>query len=79
MSIGAVMFRTGGKAKATELGGLFRSMPLTGIFCMVGAASISAFPLFSGFASKSMIMSAAAGHNLFIPWIALLFASAGVS
>ena len=78
MSIGAVMFRTGGKAKATELGGLFRSMPLTGIFCMVGAASISAFPLFSGFASKSMIMSAAAGHNLFIPWIALLFASAGV-
>jgi len=78
MSIGAVMFRTGGKAKATELGGLFRSMPLTGVFCMVGAASISAFPFFSGFATKSMIMSAAAEHNLFIPWVALLFASAGV-
>ena len=78
MSIGAVMYRTGGKSKATELGGLFRSMPLTGIFCMIGAASISAFPLFSGFVSKSMIMSAAAEHDYFIVWIALLFASAGV-
>ena len=48
MSVGAVLFRTG-TSKASELGGLYRTMPLTAIFCLVGAASISAFPLFSGF------------------------------
>ncbi len=77
MSVGAVMYRTG-KTKATDLGGLFRSMPFTGICCIIGAASISAFPLFSGFASKSIIMSAAAEGHLTIIWLLLLFASAGV-
>ncbi len=77
MSMGAVLHQTG-KVKATELGGLWRSMPFTAICCMIGAASISAFPLFSGFISKSMVMSAAAeGHHTII-WLALLFASAGV-
>ena len=77
MSMGAVMYRTG-KINATDLGGLYRTMPLTCIFCMVGAASISAFPLFSGFVSKSMVMDAAgAGHMRGI-WFILLFASAGV-
>ena len=71
------MYRTG-KSKATELGGLVKSMPLTCLFCVVGAASISAFPLFSGFVSKSMVMSAAGeGHHLIV-WLVLLFASAGV-
>ncbi|MEZ5274969.1 MAG: Na(+)/H(+) antiporter subunit D [Opitutaceae bacterium] len=77
MSIGAVIHQTG-KSKATELGGLFRSMPLTCIFCCIGAASISAFPLFSGFVSKSMVMTAAAENHHTIVWLALLFASAGV-
>lgn len=77
MSMGAVMYRTG-KIKATELGGLFRSMPFTGICCMIGAASISAFPLFSGFVSKSMVMTSAAEEHYTIIWLALLFASAGV-
>lgn len=77
MSIGSVIYRTG-KSKATELGGLYRSMPWTCLFCCIGAASISAFPLFSGFVSKSMIMSAAAGAGQTVIWLALLFASAGV-
>jgi multicomponent Na+:H+ antiporter subunit D len=77
MSIGAVIYRTG-KSKATELGGLYRSMPWTCLFCCVGAASISAFPLFSGFVSKSMIMSSAAAEGHTVVWLALLFASAGV-
>lgn len=47
-------------------------------FCIIGAASISAFPLFSGFVSKSMVMSAAADKHLIIIWFVLLFASAGV-
>jgi multicomponent Na+:H+ antiporter subunit D len=45
---------------------------------MVGAASISAFPLFSGFVSKSMIVSAAGHHHLITVWLMLQFASAGV-
>lgn len=77
MSIGAVMYRTG-KTRCTDLGGLYKSMPLTSIFCIIGAASISALPLFSGFVSKSMIMSAAAIEYMPIIWFVLLYASAGV-
>jgi multicomponent Na+:H+ antiporter subunit D len=77
MAMGAVMYRTG-KINGTALGGLYRTMPLTCIFCMVGAASISAFPLFSGFVSKSMVMDAAGAGHLRIIWFILLFASAGV-
>ncbi len=77
MSMGAVLHMTG-KIKATELGGLYKSMPITTGLCIVGACSISAFPLFSGFVSKSMVMAAALqeGHDWI--WLALLFASAGV-
>ena len=77
MSMGAVLLRTG-TAKGSELGGLYKSMPWTTGFCMVGAASISAFPLFSGFVTKSMIMAAVAGENHILIWLVLLFASAGV-
>jgi multicomponent Na+:H+ antiporter subunit D len=77
MSIGAVLFRTG-TSKGSELGGLYRTMPLTMIFCVVGAAAISAFPLFSGFVSKSLILSASAHEGHYIVWAILLFASAGV-
>jgi len=77
MSMGAVLFRTG-TVKASELGGLFKSMPWTAGFCIVGAMSISAFPLFSGFVSKSMILTAAAEEHRWIVWTILLIASAGV-
>jgi multicomponent Na+:H+ antiporter subunit D len=77
MSVGAVLFRTG-TSKASELGGLYRTMPLTAMFCLVGAASISAFPLFSGFVTKSIILDQAAGAHMYIVWLALVFASAGV-
>ena len=76
MSMGAVLFRTG-TIKGSELGGLYKSMPWTTGFCIVGAASISAFPLFSGFISKSMILTAAAEEGHWIAWLTLLFASAG--
>lgn len=77
MSMGAVLLRAG-TIKGSELGGLYKSMPWTTGFCIVGAASISAFPLFSGFVTKSMIMSAAAMEGLTFNWLVLLFASAGV-
>jgi multicomponent Na+:H+ antiporter subunit D len=77
MSMGAVLYRVG-TVNGSELGGLYKSMPWTTGFCIVGAASISAFPLFGGFISKSMILSAAGGEGLWITWLVLLFASAGV-
>jgi multicomponent Na+:H+ antiporter subunit D len=77
MSMGAVLYRVG-TVNGSELGGLYKSMPWTTSCCMVGAASISSFPLFSGFISKSMILSAAAGEGLLVTWLVLLFASAGV-
>ncbi|TNE40056.1 MAG: Na(+)/H(+) antiporter subunit D [Alphaproteobacteria bacterium] len=77
MSMGAVLFRTG-TIKASELGGLYKSMPLTAVFCIVGAMSIAAFPLTGGFVSKSMIQTAAADNGLVIAWLVMLFASAGV-
>ncbi len=77
MSMGAVLHRTG-KINGSELGGLYKSMPKTAAFCIVGAASISAFPLFSGFVSKSMVMVAALEEGHPMVWLALLFASAGV-
>ena len=77
MSVGAVLFRTG-TSKASELGGLYRTMPLTAIFCLVGAASISAFPLFSGFVTKSLVLDASAENHYTIVWAMLVFASAGV-
>ncbi len=77
MSMGAVLMRTG-TAKGSELGGLYKSMPWTATFCIIGAASISAFPFFSGFVTKSLIMKAAADEHYFVVWLVLLFASAGV-
>jgi multicomponent Na+:H+ antiporter subunit D len=77
MAMGAVLFRTG-KINCTDLGGLYKSMPLTCIFCIVGNASISALPLFAAFATKTLIMEAAAQEHLTIIWFMLLFASVGV-
>jgi multicomponent Na+:H+ antiporter subunit D len=77
MSTGAVLHMTG-KIRATDLGGLYKTMPFTAVCCMIGAASISAFPLFSGFVSKSMTVTAAAEQHLTVVWFMLMFASAGV-
>lgn len=77
MSAGSVLFMTG-KRKCTDLGGLIRTMPVTALCGIVGALSISSFPLTSGFVTKSMI-SAAAGHqHLELVWYLLAAASAGV-
>jgi len=77
MSMGAVLHRTG-TCNGTDLGGLYKSMPWTAAFCVVGAASISGFPLFSGFVSKSLILTATADNHRTVVWFVLLFASAGV-
>ncbi len=77
MALGAAMYRTG-TSKATELGGLYKTMPLTMGLCIVGALSISAFPGTLGFVTKGLIIDAAGEAHMFWIWLTLLFASAGV-
>jgi multicomponent Na+:H+ antiporter subunit D len=77
MGMGAVLHQTG-KMNGSELGGLYKTMPITATLTTVGAASISAFPLFSGFVSKSMVMKALLDEGYWGVWPVLLFASAGV-
>jgi multicomponent Na+:H+ antiporter subunit D len=76
MGTGSVLHMTG-QSKFTELGGLYKRMPWTFVFTLVGGLSISAFPLFSGFVSKSMIVTAGfEDHKLWAGYL-LMLASAG--
>ncbi len=76
MGMGSVIFMTG-KRKGTELGGLYKTMPVTFILFMIGGFSISGVPFLSGFISKSMVISgAAAAHAPFVV-ILLTLAAAG--
>ena len=76
MGAGAALQATG-KRKLTELGGIGASMPLVFVLYTVGAFSISGVPLFSGFISKSMIVSAAAESGRPVAEILLVLASVG--
>ncbi|MDH3413990.1 MAG: Na(+)/H(+) antiporter subunit D, partial [Gammaproteobacteria bacterium] len=77
MSAGAVLHMTG-RRKCSDLGGLIQTMPLTATCGIIGALSISSFPLTSGFISKSMIAQGALDQHLAFVWFALAAASAGV-
>jgi len=77
MSAGAVIYRTG-FSRCTDLGGLFRTMPLTAVCGIIGALAISGFPLTSGFTTKTMISQAAADESLVFVYFMLAAASAGV-
>ncbi|MBB3454666.1 multicomponent Na+:H+ antiporter subunit D [Rhizobium sp. BK313] len=76
MGAGAVIYVTG-RRKLTELGGLYKTMPVTVALYMVGAFAISAFPFFSGFVTKSMVISAAGEDHRALVVLALTMASSG--
>lgn len=76
MGAGAVIHVTG-RRKLTELGGLYRTMPITVALYMVGAFAISAFPFFSGFVTKSMVIAAAGQDHRALVVVALTMASSG--
>ncbi|MEM1382944.1 MAG: Na(+)/H(+) antiporter subunit D [Pseudomonadota bacterium] len=77
MSAGSVLYMTG-KSKCTDLGGLWRTMPVACVCGIIGALAISSFPLTSGFVAKSMISDAAGAEKLGFVYFALAAASAGV-
>ena len=76
MAAGSVIKATG-TSKFTELGGLCRKMPMTMIFLLIGAVSVSGFPFFSGFVSKSMIITAGFEEHLPLVGFALMMVSVG--
>ncbi len=76
MAAGAVIHSTG-KSKFTELGGLYRKMPNTLFFMVIGGISVSAFPLFSGFVSKSMIITASFESHFVVAGFLLTMVSIG--
>ena len=77
MSAGSVIYMIN-KYKCTDVGGLYKTMPLTAICGIIGALAISAFPLTSGFISKSMIVDASIHEGMQLVWLMLLVGSAGV-
>src|SRR2546427_2883331 len=76
MGAGAVLQMTGLR-KLSEMGGLYKTMPLTLGLYMVGAFAISAVPLFSGFVSKSMVIAAAGESHRAAIFLLLTLASSG--
>ena len=76
MGCGSVLYMTG-ESKFTELGGLYKRMPWTFVLTLIGGLSISAFPFFSGFVSKSMIVAAGFEEKKYWVGFLLMLASAG--
>jgi multicomponent Na+:H+ antiporter subunit D len=76
MGCGSVLYMTG-TSKFSELGGLYKKMPRAFVYTLIGGLSISAFPLFSGFVSKSMIVAAGFEDHLYWAAFLLTLASAG--
>jgi multicomponent Na+:H+ antiporter subunit D len=76
MGAGAVLQMTGLR-RLSEMGGLYKTMPVTLGLYTVGAFAISAVPLFSGFVSKSMVVSAAGEEHRALVFLMLTLASAG--
>ncbi len=76
MGAGAVIC-VNGRLKLTELGGLYKTMPLTVALYMIGAFAISAFPFFSGFVTKSMVIAAAGNDHRALVVLLLTLASSG--
>ncbi len=76
MSTGAIIYSTGFR-KLTDLGGLYKKMPITLIMYMVAGFAISGMPLFSGFVSKTMVIAAAEHDHHYIIFLMLMLASIG--
>ncbi|MHC1611025.1 MAG: Na(+)/H(+) antiporter subunit D [Candidatus Methanospirareceae archaeon] len=76
MGMGAVIEVTG-RSKLTELGGLYKYMPISFWLYMIGAFSISGFPLFNGFVSKTMTVESSALIHQPIVWLLLEGSSIG--
>ncbi len=76
MGAGAAIYATG-RRTLTSLGGISDRMRTVIVLYMVGAFAISAFPLFSGFVSKSLVIYAAEKEHIYWAVALLYLASVG--
>jgi len=65
MSVGAIMYATGGLRKISQLGGLAKKMPVTAFCFIVGALAIGGLPPFNGFMSKFTIFLAIGEQKIY--------------
>ncbi len=70
LNAGSVLHATGSQ-NLNKLGGLMRFMPLTAVTTLVGSLAIAGVPLFSGFASKWCLFTAAIQGGDAAPWLPL--------
>ncbi|MBR3786159.1 MAG: Na(+)/H(+) antiporter subunit D [Firmicutes bacterium] len=70
MAAGAVFVATG-KRKISELGGLYKQMPLTAVCFLIASLSIAGMPFLNGFVSKGLIMEALHDYTLGY-WLVML-------
>lgn len=75
MCAGAIIYATG-KSKITELGGLWKKMPITSICFLIASLAIAGLPFSSGFASKALVTESLTEGGYTIPY--LLVTAAGV-
>lgn len=75
MGAGAIIYATG-KSKITELGGLWRKMPITSACFLIASLAIAGLPFSSGFASKALVTESLTEGGYTIPY--LLVTAAGV-
>jgi multicomponent Na+:H+ antiporter subunit D len=76
MGVGAVIHATG-RSKMSQLGGIANRMRGVLALYMVGAVSISSFPLFSGFVSKELAVEGASVAGYGVAVVLLKIASVG--
>ncbi|MEM6280168.1 MAG: proton-conducting transporter membrane subunit, partial [Verrucomicrobiota bacterium] len=76
MATGVVLYRLG-KSQLSELGGLYRTMPVTTLFFLIGCLSM-AVPGTCGFTSKNIIIHAVEHEHLFWPWLILEICAVGI-
>ncbi len=76
MGAGTLVFSTG-KRRLSDYGGLALSMPITFFLYLIGGLSISGFPFFAGFISKSMVVSGAAEAHLPVVTLLLILVASG--
>jgi len=75
MGGGSILLMTG-ETRMSKLGSLYKKMPWAFFLTLIGGLSISAFPLFSGFVSKSMIVQA--GFEEHMVWAGFLLNLASI-
>ena len=75
MAVGVIIWKTG-ENTLSRIGGLQKKMPVTALAFWVAAFSISGVPLFNGYVSKGMVLTAA-GETSVLLWVLLELASFG--